>query len=108
MPEGIPFRLFADKDSVAAVERAAATCGTGIEPGEAPGRGQAFDFVAAAAVVVFVNRLVELAKLLVETWKEVKPGTQMTVAAPTGSVLLEADPGKTVDQVLADIAPLLP
>jgi hypothetical protein len=108
MPEGIPFKLYADEDSIAAAERAAATCGTAIEASEAPGRGQAMDFVAAAAVVVFAKDLVELAKLLVETWKEVKPGTQMTVAAPTGSVPLKADPGKTVDQVLTDIAPLLP
>jgi len=107
MADSIRVLLVSDAGSMAALREIAANAGVTTEPHEIPPGPHNLDLVALAALVVIAKSVIDLAEAIIGVWKKTGHPTKITISTPKGSVTVESDNRKTVEELLAELRPLI-
>lgn len=100
-------QLVGDKALIDELESAAPKLAISTERREPPGAGQNFGMVELAAIVVVAKGVAELAKMIVGVWKDTKHKSKVTITTPKGSITVESDSKRTVDELLMELQPVI-
>lgn len=99
--------LVADQDSIGAISAAAADSGMETKPHElAPGPHN-FGLLEIGALIVIAKQAVELADLIITAWKKTQNPGKITVTTPKGSVTVEGNSSKTIEDIVEQLKPVL-
>jgi hypothetical protein len=99
--------LVSDRDSIGALSAAAADAGVETKPHElAPGPHN-FGLLEIGAIIVLAKQAVELADLIMTVWKKRQNAGKITITTPKGSVTVDGNSSKTVEDIVEQLKPVL-
>lgn len=100
---GFRIQLISDSESIDALSQAAAADSVVTEPLEIRGSDQPFGIIEAAAIIAIVHTSVQIAHLLVKTYKELRGQKKITIKTPKGSLTIEGDSSTSFEAILKQI-----
>lgn len=107
MTDTIRVQLISEEAFVDRFESATGDSGLTTERHALAKDGQNFGLVEVAALIVVAKSVAELAKAIVEVWKATKLNAKVTVKTPKGSITVEGDSNRSVDELVAQLTPLI-
>jgi predicted dehydrogenase len=103
MTDGIRLLLVSDSECVAALREVAANAQLSPEPHTLPPGSHNFGMVELAALVIIAKSGAELADAIVGVWKKTRHPSKITISTPKGSITVEGDSTKTVEDLLPEL-----
>ena len=68
---------------------------------------QKFGLVEVGALIATFHAVATLAEKIVDVWAKTRRPIKVTVTTPKGSITVEGDAGKSVDDVIAELKPVV-
>lgn len=107
MTDSIRVQVIAEKTFIAELKEAGKMDWEKVEDHTLPDTDQHFGIAEAAAIIVVVHSVAKLAETIVKVWKGTKIRSAVTIKTPKGSITIESDDNKIVEDLIEELRPII-